>query len=234
MPFGLTLDENVKGEYCSRLGFNTSTGMGITISCKDVEGALQFMNDILDPEIVTLCNWGEVDIDYQIGEDGVFYRTEEQRKQAKNPSWSRENLCSYSYFPHYGGMMMDGINAVLPDEQPKEYYDNLNDLDREIMDAYGYEKWTDFSNCAKENSDWFPLYTATNTWTSDTDYGVARENMTKLKHKWLPKLILAPVEKYDSLWESYMKLYEMEVDVEAYEKELEAEIARRIEAKSGN
>ena len=58
---------------------NGANGLGITVSCKDIPGALQFIEDLLSPEVTTLRSWGVKDVDYMVGDDGLFYKTPEQR-----------------------------------------------------------------------------------------------------------------------------------------------------------
>lgn len=228
VPLGIVADESITGAYRSGVAFNSANGMGITVSCKDVEGALQFMNDLLKEEIHIMRYWGEEGIDYEVDENGIFYRTEEQKQNANNKTWQTENLCSYDYFPKYGGVTADGKNAAIPEYQPGEYYDTLDEIDKQVLDGYGYEKWTDFLNSPEEvTPPWFPLYTAENLWGQDTPYGQAKQAMSDVKHKWLPQVIMA--EDFESAWESYMEEYEREVDVEAYEAELTREVQRRIE-----
>ena len=82
---------------------------------KDIEGALKFMDDLLSPEILTLRNWGIEGEDYLVGDDGLFYRTDEMRANANDQAYINAHLCSYSYFPNYGG-----INAAAPNYQPKD------------------------------------------------------------------------------------------------------------------
>ncbi|MCI8490091.1 MAG: extracellular solute-binding protein [Lachnospiraceae bacterium] len=234
VPLSITADASIQGAYTSKAALNTSNGLGISVSCEDVEGALQFLNDLLKPEIMTLRYWGEEGIDYETGKDGVFYRTDDQWKHAGDSAWLVNNMCQYSYFPHYLGMLEDGINTVDPAEQPREFYRILNETDREVLDAYGFRNWMDFLNePAEENAPWFPLYSATNNWTADTAYGKAKEEMDEVKHEWLPKVIMSAPEEFDAVWEQYMDVYHTQVDIAAYEEELEREVARRIAAAKG-
>ena len=228
VPLGLTISKEVEGAYQSKPALNTGNGVGISVSCEDVEGALQFLNDLLDPQIQLLRSWGEEGIDYQVGEDGVFYRTEEQRRKAGDAQWQLENRCSYSYFPHKEGMLQDGINAASPEQQPGEYAATLSETDREVLEAYGYEKWTDFLGEARENAPWFPLYSAIESWGEDTSYGQAKEAMDRVKKEWLPKIIMAGKKQFAQKWTQYQKAYRQEVDVEAYEQELTEEVRRRV------
>lgn len=234
VPLSITADESIQGKYSSKVALNMSNGLGISVSCEDVEGALQFLNDLLGLEIMTLRYWGEEGIDYEVGEDGVFYRTDAQRKNAGDSAWLADNMCQYSYFPHYLGVLKDGINTVEPGEQPGEFYATLNETDRKVLDAYGFQNWTDFLNePEEENSPWFPLYSATNNWTADTDYGKAKEKMDEVKHEWLPKVIMCKPEEFDEMWSQYMDVYHSQVDIAVYEEELEREVQKRIATAEG-
>ncbi|RAZ22650.1 sugar ABC transporter substrate-binding protein, partial [Klebsiella oxytoca] len=66
-------------------------------------------------------------VDYEVDENGEFYRTEEMRMQVANTAYKASHLCDYSYFPNYKGTSRDGINAMWPQDQPKEFYDSLSE-----------------------------------------------------------------------------------------------------------
>lgn len=232
VPLGIVANEQITDRYRSGSAVNSGNGLGITVSCKDVEGALQFMNDLLDPQIQTLRFWGEEGIDYEVDENGLFYRTKEQRRQASDVKWQEKNWCSYYYFPHFEGLLEDGKNAVKPDEQPGEYYETLDATDRKVLDAYGYEKWTDFLTPPEEPSQWFALYTAENNWPADTAYGKAKQEMSEVKHEWLPKVVMS--DSFDRAWEQYMEDYQKRVNVKAYEEELTREVHRRLDEAERN
>ncbi|MFU7517973.1 sugar ABC transporter substrate-binding protein, partial [Clostridium sp. HCS.1] len=100
----------------------------------------------------------EKDEDYKVGDDGLFYRTEEQRENNRNQDWVNENLCMYTYMTQFSGLLADGKNSVNPGQQPKEFYDSLKPVDKEILDAYGFTKFTDFMpEPAEKNPPWFPI-----------------------------------------------------------------------------
>lgn len=230
VPMNITLDESVTPMWNvqEKSAVPGGDGLGISVSCKDVEGALQFVNDLLDPEVMIYRYWGEEHIDYEVDEEGYFYRTEEQRA-VHGGAWLEENMCFYSYFPHYEGLLADGKNAVNSGYQPSEYYASLSDYDKEVLDAYGCETWREFVGEPVEGEPWFPLYTATATWDSNTDYAQAKVNMEEVKRKWLPKVIMGDVEEFEQNWKDYMRYYDSRVDVAAYEEELTKEVKRRID-----
>ena len=108
VPFPITADEGIRGNYnCREENLNVADGIGISIDCEDVEGALQFLNDLLSPEIMVLRNWGEEGIDYEIDEDGCFYRTDAQRASWADGDYLQENVCPYAFFPAYEGMLAE-------------------------------------------------------------------------------------------------------------------------------
>lgn len=231
VPLAVTADESIQGKYnCTEPNLNIGSGLGISVDCQDVEGALQFLNDLLSPEIMILRYWGEENIDYQVDAEGKFYRNEEQRKNWANGEFQKENICSYTYFPAYEGMLTDGINTVQPAEQPGEYYERLSEYDKNVLDAYGFQTWKEFLGDEVEGSPWFPLYSCVADWPGDSAYGRARKEMERVKRLWLPKVIMAPESRFETCWSEYMREYQEHVDVEAYLEQLNQEIQKRVQA----
>ena len=235
VPLPITFDESIKDRWHSPSALDVSNGLSITKSCKDIEGALQFVEDLLSPEMMTLRYWGEEGVDYMVGDDGVFYKTPEQRANYDNQDWVTENLVNkaYAYFPHFEGQLADGVNAQDPKNQPNEFYETLYPVEKELLDGYGYKTFLDFLSADEPNEPWYPIWSYTNTWNNDTDYGAAKAKITDLKHEWLPKAMMASGDQFDSIWEEYLETYRKEVDVDAYLDELTAEVKRRVAVARG-
>lgn len=231
VPLAITANEGIEGKYnCTAMNINTGSGLGISVDCRDVEGALQFLNDLLEPEVMILRYWGEEGVDYEIDDQGLFYRTAEQRENWGNGDYLKENACDYSYFPAYEGMLADGINTARSAEQPGEYYAGLSPYDKKVLDAYGFQTWKEFLGEEVKGDAWFPLYSCVADWPADSDYGKARAEMERVKRLWLPKVIMSPEEEFEKNWADYMQDYERDVDVEAYIKQLNLEIKKRVKA----
>jgi len=235
IPLALSLDTNTRTNYRTKSAINPSSGLGITTSCKDVDGALRVINDLLSNDVIILRKWGEKDIDYKVDHEGVFYRTEEQRANQTNLQWSNYNMCGYGYFPSYSeGYLDDGINCIMPNDQVGEFEAGLSEIDKKVLKGYGFEKWTDFIPNCEEVGAWFPIYSACNTWTSDKTEGVALQKMTEIKRQWLPKAIMVKPYEFDSLWSQYQTSLTTQVDMKAYEDALTREVRRRVEVFSKN
>ena len=66
VPLPITMDKGTSNQWHTSRNaeMDTSSGLSITTSCEDVQGALQFVNDLLDSDITKLRFWGEKDLDY--------------------------------------------------------------------------------------------------------------------------------------------------------------------------
>ena len=224
IPLGIVIEDGIEEHYHSQVALDVSQGIGISVSCDDVDGALKFINDLLEPEILNLRFWGIEGTDYSKDENGVFYLTDEQRDRLYNDEIQRTEKCSYSYFPFYKGMNQDGINAYSPQYQPAEFYKGLSDIMKECFDAYGVKTFVELLNQAGENPPWYPMWSYTNTFTSDTPYGKAKEDMDNVKHEYLPAVVMS--SDFDSAWAEYMEAYKERCDVDAYLDALTEEIRR--------
>lgn len=227
VPLPITIDEGIKNQWHNSGGvLNVSSGLSVTTSCKDVEGALQFVNDLLDQEIHDLRYWGVQGVDYEVDENGEFYRTEEMRMQVANTAYKASHLCDYSYFPNYKGTSRDGINAMWPQDQPKEFYDSLSENVQKCFEAYGAETYVDMLGTSEAPGPWYPMYSYSSNMTTETEGGTAWLKMGEIKHEWLPKVVMA--SDFEGAWEEYLEVYNG-CNPQAFIDEMQVELDRRME-----
>jgi putative aldouronate transport system substrate-binding protein len=230
VPLPISFKGDGVQQWHSPSALDVSNGLSITTSCKDIPGALKFVNDLLSPEMMTLRYWGQEGVDYMKGDDGVFYKTDEQRANYDNQDFVTDNLVNqaYAYFPHFEGMLADGKNAQDCKNQPNEFYNTLYDVEKQLLDGYGYKTFLDFLGETKTKNDpWYPMWSCTNAWTSDSPEGQAKQKITDLKHEWLPKAMMASEADFDKIWDEYQATYKDEVDIDAYLDALTTEAQRR-------
>ncbi len=226
VPLPITIEKGMKNQWHNSGGvLNVSSGLAITTSCEDVEGALQFVNDLLSEDILNLRLWGEKDVDYLVNDKGEFYRTPEMRKQCASTDYKAAHMCPYSYFPRWDGTSRDGINATRPENQPGEFFDGLSDSLKKCFEAYGVETYVEFLGTTPPPGDWYPMYTFSQTMTTATPGGTAWNKIGELKHEQLPKVVMA--DNFDAAWDTYMKEYE-KCDPQSFIDEMQAELERRI------
>lgn len=228
VPLPITIEEGMKNQWHNSGGtLNVASGIAITTSCEDVEGALQFINDCLSQEVLDLRFWGEKGVDYDVDENGVYYRTEDMRTQASDTAYKASHMCTYSYLPQYSGTSRDGVNAMKPEYQPKEFYDSLSKDVQECFDAYGVETYVDMLGTSEAPGPWYPMYSFSNNMTTATEGGTAWTKMGEIKHEYLPKVVMA--DDFESAWDEYMGAYS-DCNPEAFIAEMQAELERRVEA----
>ena len=227
IPLPITIDESVENQWhCSGSVLNVSDGLAITTSCEDVEGALQFVDDLLTQDIHNLRFWGVEGVDYNVDENGEFYRTEEQRTRASDTAYKASHTCTYSYFPQYSGTSDDGINANKPDGQANEFFDGLNDDIKEAFSAYGAETYVDMIGTNEAPGAWYPMWSYSNSFTTDTEGGMAWNKIGEIKHEYLPQVVMA--KDFDAAWAEYMDAYNS-CDPGAFIGELQTELDKRME-----
>ena len=227
IPLPITIDESVKNQWhCSGGVLNVSDGLAITTSCEDVEAALQFVDDLLSQDIHNLRFWGVEGVDYTVDDTGEFYRTEEQRTRAVDTAYKASHTCTYSYFPQYSGTSDDGINANKPDGQANEFFDGLNDDVKEAFSAYGAETYVDMIGTNEAPGAWYPMWSYSNSFTTDTEGGMAWNKIGEIKHEYLPQVVMA--KDFDAAWAEYMDAYNS-CDPGAFIGELQTELDKRME-----
>lgn len=227
IPLPITIDESVKNQWhCSGGVLNVSDGLAITTSCEDVEAALQFVDDLLSQDIHNLRFWGVEGVDYNVDDNGEFYRTEEQRTRAVDTAYKASHTCTYSYFPQYSGTSDDGINANKPDGQANEFFDGLNDDVKEAFSAYGAETYVDMIGTNEAPGAWYPMWSYSNSFTTDTEGGMAWNKIGEIKHEYLPQVVMA--KDFDAAWAEYMDAYNS-CDPGAFIGELQTELDKRME-----
>ena len=226
-PIPFTIDESVKNQWhCSGGVLNVSDGLAITTSCEDVEAALQFVDDLLSQDIHNLRFWGVEGVDYNVDDNGEFYRTEEQRTRAVDTAYKASHTCTYSYFPQYSGTSDDGINANKPDGQANEFFDGLNDDVKEAFSAFGAETYVDMIGTNEAPGAWYPMWSYSNSFTTDTEGGMAWNKIGEIKHEYLPQVVMA--KDFDAAWAEYMDAYNS-CDPGAFIGELQTELDKRME-----
>lgn len=229
VPLGLTIEEGMDNQWHSYGDtLNNASGIAVTTSCENVDAAFKFMNDLLDQEIHDLRYWGIEGVDYQVDENGLYYRTDEQRARAAENEYKASHLCSYSYFPQWLGTSRDGINAMQPTEQTSEFFDGLAEPLVNCFEAYGVTTYVEMIDSAKvEVGPWYPMYSFSGNMTTETPGGVAWTKMGEVKHEWLPKVVMSG--DFNSAWGEYMDAYNA-CKPEDFLAEMQEELDRRIAA----
>jgi len=230
VPFGVTIDPNVKPHYNTLSAVNGGAGLGISVSCKDPQGALKFINDLLSPKMELLRNWGVKGTDYEVDSKGLDYRTQKQRDENNNVNWVDNNMAPYGNLPGLSGCMQkDGINAMAATDQLGEFQAGLSEIDKKVLAGYGYKKWTDFMNKPEpKNPAWYPIWSYVNSMPPDDPGLLAYQKVDDIKKQSLPKIIIGSTGAFESNWNAYQAQIKGQKDIQTYENSLTKEVKRRV------
>lgn len=226
VPLPITIEKGIRNQWHTKGGdlLNVADGLAITTDCDDIEGALQFVNDLLNLEVQTLRYWGIEGVDYEVDEDGIFYRTKEQRERAGDLDYQLSHICNYAYFPHHE-RLPDGLNAHMPQLQQGEFWESLPKDVKDCLAAYDRSSYVDMLGANDPPGKWFPLYSYSDQLSDATDGGAAWKRITRLKQEFLPRVVMA--EDFEAVWAEYLEQYEA-CNPEAFLAEMQAELERRI------
>jgi putative aldouronate transport system substrate-binding protein len=211
--------------YADRAVMNINQGFGVSVSSKQPKKALKFLDTMLSEEWQKILSWGIAGEDYQVGADGVFSRTDQQRKNYKDITWRASNRLDalLDMLPKHQGKFSDG-NAYSPDDQPAEFYATLSDYDKNFMAKYGNKKtWLDFMNKVPQNPKYYPAW---NIKLSD-DANQVNQQLTDTSVQNLPKIIAGKPADFDKNWQAYVDAIH-KVDVKVYEDAVNAGIKDRL------
>ncbi|MCM1570126.1 MAG: sugar ABC transporter substrate-binding protein [Roseburia sp.] len=208
VPLGLTTEAGMDNRWHTYDDtVNQASGVAITVDCADPDKAFKFLVDCaMDQELHDLRFWGVKDVDYSVDDSGLFYRTDEQRMNWSDTSYQASHRCQYSYMLQWKGTSRDGKNANKPEEQPSEFQLDMAQPLKDCFAAYGANNYPDMIGSVVEtNGPWFPMYSYSNNFTTETPGGVAWAKMGEIKHEYLPKVVMA--SDFDAAWEEYMGVY---------------------------
>ena len=208
VPLGLTIEEGMDNRYFDYTDtVNQASGIAISVDCEDPEKAFKFLVDLcMDQELHDLRFWGVEGVDYNVDENGLYYRTAEQRTRCADTAYKASHMCGYSYFPQWKGTSMDGKNAMQPSEQPSEFMNGMAEPLKNCFNAYDVTTYPEMIGSVQDDrGPWYPMYSYSNNFTTETPGGVAWAKMGEIKHEWLPKVVMAA--DFETTWAEYMNAY---------------------------
>ncbi|WP_277678336.1 ABC transporter substrate-binding protein [Gracilibacillus dipsosauri] len=228
MGFPIVFDEGVKDQYLDPVAYVASPGMGITTGTpeEDQIRIIKYLDHIAKIETQKLIMWGIEGEHYEIDENGRYYRTEEQIEQTSKTDYREE--FGFTYFewgwPRMSGEFDDG-NAVEPGRQPEVATLSYDEGDKEFLNAYGIETFTEhFSE--PDSRPWFPA------WDTPIETGsqaaLYEQQANDLMLKAFPEMIFAEPGDFDAMWETYKKEFS-QLPAEEYEKVITDSVKRKVE-----
>lgn len=217
VPIALVYDEGIKDNYMPEPQPTIRDGLSISTSCEDPEGAFAFLNGMLDEEIQKLIHWGVEGEDYSVDDNGMFYRTEDQRELTRviDSDYYKAQGIKHMTTPWPKGFNVmkyaDG-NVWSPDGSFDEVYATYDDYEKKILEAYGVKS---FVQLFSEPSPHPWPYAWTQRPPEGSDLHIERTKMGEADKEILPRVIMAPEGEFEDAWNEYLEEYD-KIDTEGY------------------
>lgn len=230
MPLPIVYDKDIKDQYIDPPAFVNNRGIGISVKAKDPVRIIQYFDNLLKEENQILVQWGKKGETYSVDENGRFYRTEEQIKYGQDPDLMRSYGFSYFnyYWPRYGNfsVLQDG-NAYAVGSQPEVAERSYTDGDREFLKAYNINVFSQLFSLP-DNRPWYPAWSINKG--QGTPEQIYEQKSSDLQRKYLPRLILAKPEEFESIWKEYTAEFH-KLDVKGYEAFVTKVVKDRVAGK---
>lgn len=228
MGFPVVFDEGITDQYLDPAAFVASPGIGITTgtSEEDQIRIIKFLDHIAKEESQKLVMWGIEGETFEIDDDGRYYRTEEQIDLTADEDFRKE--FGFVYFewgwPRMNGLYEDG-NAVEPPKQPEVASLMYDDGDKEFLDAYGVETFTEMFS-EPELRPWYPAWdTPIETGSPAQLYEQQLDDLMKRKY---PEIIYASPDEFEAQWNDYKASFE-KLPYKEYEEVITESVKRKVE-----
>ncbi|MFP4017463.1 MAG: hypothetical protein ACLFUI_10575, partial [Halanaerobiales bacterium] len=223
VPLPIVYDEIVEERQRDTPYIQTTQGMGITTACEDPVAAIKYLDYLVGNQ--NLIQWGVEGEHYEVDEDGLFYRTEEQQALFNDSDWVRDVFGTpyfYDYFPSLIGLDDKG-NSYMPNDQASMIYSAARDTEKEVMDAYGVQSFTELFNDPRplEDVPYYPVWTITLETGSPAQIDSTRGG--DIVREYVPRLVMSSPEEFDAIWAEYVDRITplQEKPQEAYQEQVE-------------
>jgi len=191
---------------------NVRRGFGISVTSPYAQRIVDMWEEMMSDEWQLIFNWGIVDEDYYIDENGRLQMTQEQYENTQNSQWKLENKADalFGNSPKKQGWIMNDIqvgdqivkagNFWEPGNQDEIVFGLMNDYDKEFLSAYGYSKFADFVNPPIELAPYGEAWQI-NYDPVDTEH----TKFLQVQDQRLPEMIMGSPDEFDAKWDAFVE-----------------------------
>lgn len=205
--YPITLDANTKYHDFQDAGYSGGWGIGISKSCKDPVRAIKFLDWLATDDAQILNNWGIEGVNYKIENGKRVIPKEEMDQRNKDPQYGKKTgIGVYTYpFPAWGDGVKDPSGQTYTIKSTQQITDAYTNAEKDVLSHYNAKMWKDIYPQVTD----FPVKPWGAAWQinipQDTDAAVIFQKSEDIMKKRIPEAILAKPDKFDSVWDAFMK-----------------------------
>ncbi len=202
--YPITLSEKYINKAYMTGGYDGGWGIGITISCKNPQRAIEFLDWMASDEGQILCNWGIEGVNYQVVDGKRTIADEEWGKWQKLDYMKATGVRLYTYpFPQYGRMVKDSTGQYYNPETPERIVGQYTEIEKEVLAEYGVTMWRDLYEHDFEDKKYGFAYLINLPGNSEVE--ALFQTMEEISWRRITEAVMSAPGSFDSIWDSYQQ-----------------------------
>ena len=198
----VVMDPNDKAPTLMYQGLQVGYGLAITKSCEDPVRAIKFLDYLCSDEGAVLYRWGVEGEHYQVDENGMRYRTEEEIAKSKSdPDYSKNTgINNYTGFPIYGDGVQDETGNYYTPTSKESVIAEYNEVEKAACEAMGVEMLTDIFPQPEEFET--PVYSPLWAYAIPQELSNNVSILDEIAFPALVKCVTEPESSFDANWDA--------------------------------
>ncbi|MCL2718245.1 MAG: ABC transporter substrate-binding protein [Lachnospiraceae bacterium] len=215
--------DNIPPHYSTGQLMNIHQGYGISVDAAAAgrtEMLLDFLELMMTEKWQKILFWGIEGQDYLVGDDGLYYRTQDMRDEQHDPIWQQANQARAfrDNLPKRQGLWPDG-NADSAGFQRSEFFAGLTEYEQNFLKSYNKLVWADFFNDAYPTPSYYPIWQLHGMLSNDAN--LANVQLDEVQYPAFARLALATPDTFDGLWDDFLAQVAL-IDTQLYLDEINA------------
>lgn len=198
----VTLRADQKAPTLQYQGLQVGWGIGITTSCQDPVRAIKFLDYICSDEGAVLYKWGIEGENYELDENGMRYRPQEEieRSQTDSDYSKKTGIGNYTGFPIWGDGAVDEKGNPYTPTTRESIIAQYNEEQQAACKAWGVEMVTDIF----PQPDEFPSlpYSALWAYQIPQELSDAEKILNEIAWPGLVKCVKGGQANFDANWDA--------------------------------
>ena len=198
----VTLRADQKAPTLLYQGLQVGWGMAITKSCEDPVRAVKFLDYLCSDEGAILYKWGIEGQNYQVDENGMRYRTEEEIAKSKSdPDYSKNTgIGNYTGFPIYGDGVQDETGNYYTPTSRESVIAEYTEVEKAACEGMGVEMLTDIFPQPEEFET--PVYSPLWAYAIPQELSNNVSILDEIAFPALVKCVTEPESSFDANWDA--------------------------------
>ncbi len=201
----VTLRADQKAPSLMYQGLQVGYGLGITKSCEDPVRAIKFLDYLCSDEGARLYKWGIEGENYEIDENGNWYRPQEEIDRANSdPDYAKNTgIGNYTGFPIYGDGAVDENGKPYTPITRETVAAEYNEAQKAACEAWGVDMLIDIFPQPDEFET--PEYSPLWAYATPQEIVDLQNRLDEIAWPAMVKAVTDPVDDFDANWDAMIQ-----------------------------